>query len=352
MKFSTALPLAALAAQQVSAHATFQALWVGTQDYSSTCLRRPLSNSPVENVASPNIVCNANSGPVPGKCPVAAGSTVTVEIHQQPGDRTCAQPAIGGQHYGPIVVYLSKVSDSSTADGSAGWFKIFENGWSKKSGSTRGDDDFWGVKDIETCCGRMNVKIPSDIPSGDYLLRAEAIALHAASPNGGAQFYMSCFQLSVTGGGSASPATVNFPGAYKASDPGIGTSIHGNLSGYTIPGPALYAGGSSRVPGSGQCVGVEAGTAPGTPPATTTARVTTLVTTTSRAGGAVTTTSRAGAVTTTTRAAATTTAASNPGGCQVQKYGQCGGNGHTGCTVCASGSTCVAVSPPYYSQCQ
>jgi len=32
-------------------------------------------------------------------------------------------------------------------------------------------------------------------------------------------------------------------------------------------------------------------------------------------------------------------------------YGQCGGTGWTGPTVCASGTTCKAVSPPYYSQC-
>lgn len=31
---------------------------------------------------------------------------------------------------------------------------------------------------------------------------------------------MSCFQLEVTGGGSASPATVKLPGAYSATDPG------------------------------------------------------------------------------------------------------------------------------------
>jgi lytic cellulose monooxygenase (C1-hydroxylating) len=37
----------------------------------------------------------------------------------------------------------------------------------------------------------MNVKIPTDIPAGDYLLRAEA-ALHTASSLGGAQFYMTC----------------------------------------------------------------------------------------------------------------------------------------------------------------
>jgi len=50
----------------------------------------------------------------------------------------------------------------------------------------------------------MNVKIPTDIPAGDYLLRAEALALHVASSIGGAQFYMTCcmsysfFMLQIT----------------------------------------------------------------------------------------------------------------------------------------------------------
>ena len=34
--------------------------------------------------------------------------------------------------------------------------------------------------------------IPSDIPAGDYLLRAEVIALHVAGSLEGAQFYISC----------------------------------------------------------------------------------------------------------------------------------------------------------------
>ncbi|THH23170.1 hypothetical protein EUX98_g8009 [Antrodiella citrinella] len=44
----------------------------------------------------------------------------------------------------------------------------------------------------------------------------------------------------------------------------------------------------------------------------------------------------------------TTTA---PGPTQTQ-YGQCGGTGYTGPTVCASNFQCIAVSPPYYYQCQ
>lgn len=33
-----------------------------------------------------------------------AGDTVTVEMHQQPNDRSCANEAIGGNHYGPVIV--------------------------------------------------------------------------------------------------------------------------------------------------------------------------------------------------------------------------------------------------------
>lgn len=40
----------------------------------------------------------------------------------------------------------------------------------------------------------------------------------------------------------------------------------------------------------------------------------------------------------------------NPGGCNVAKWGQCGGQDYKGCTVCASGSTCQ-LSNPWYSQC-
>ena len=60
---------------------------------------------------------------------------------------------------------------------------------------------------------------------------------------------MECAQINITGGGSTSPATVSFPGAYKGSDPGITINIYQTLSGYTIPGPSVFScsgsGGSS-----------------------------------------------------------------------------------------------------------
>lgn len=58
-------------------------------------------------------------------------------------------------------------------------------------------------------------------------------------------------QLSVTGGGSNSPATVKFPGAYKASDAGIKVNIHAALSSYVVPGPPVAPGGTTKTPGQG-----------------------------------------------------------------------------------------------------
>ena len=213
------------------------------------------------------------------------------------------------------MVYMTKVSDASTADGSTGWFKVFQASWAKNPSGGSGDDDFWGVKDLNACCGKLNVKIPSDIPAGDYLLRAEAIALHAAGGSGGAQLYMTCFELSVSGGGSASPPTVSFPGAYRASDPGILVNIYAPLSTYIAPGPSVYAGGTTRVPG-GACSGCESTCKAGSGP-TATVSSSPVVTSPPTGGGG------------------------GGGGCTVQKYGQCGGEGYTGCTTCA-----VSFPPP------
>ena len=159
------------------------------------------------------------------------------------------------------MVYLSSVADSATADGSSGWYKIYQNSWKKNPSGNSGDNDFWGNKDMNECCGLVDVVIPEDTPAGDYLLRAETIALHTAAGSGGAQFYMTCYQLTIDGSGSAKPPTVNFPGAYSASDPGILVNIHSALSSYTAPGPAVVAGGTTKEPGAG-CTGCEDTCAP------------------------------------------------------------------------------------------
>ena len=60
---------------------------------------------------------------------------------------------------------------------------------------------------------------------------------------GGAQFYVSCAQLTVTGGGSTDPpAKVSFPGAYSPTDPGIQININYPVpTSYQNPGPEVFS---------------------------------------------------------------------------------------------------------------
>jgi cellulase len=100
-----------------------------------------------------------------------------------------------------------------------------------------------------TCTGgKLDFTIPKGIAPGDYLLRAEAIALHAASTSGGAEHYVTCYQLTVSGDGTLVPKGVKFPEAYKTDGPGLGFNIHAPISEYPAPGPALIAGGTEATP--------------------------------------------------------------------------------------------------------
>jgi hypothetical protein len=66
--------------------------------------------------------------------------------------------------------------------------------------------------------------IPKCIKDGEYLLRIQSLAIH--NPGSTPQFYISCAQLKVTGGGSATPSpTVKIPGAFKATDPGYTANV-------------------------------------------------------------------------------------------------------------------------------
>jgi lytic cellulose monooxygenase (C1-hydroxylating) len=258
MKTLSTLAFAASMANMVAGHAIFQQLWINGEDQSSTCVRMPPSNSPVTDPTSNDMRCNANPGAAQTTCGVKAGDTVTVEMHQH-NDRDCSKEAIGGAHHGPVMIYLSAVDDAASADGSGEFFKIFEGGYFE-------NNQTWANDLINEGCGLQSFTIPSDIAPGDYLLRAETVALHAAGSENGAQYYMSCYQLHIEGTGSATPAGAVFPGAYKSTDPGLLINskwhnkllypskvaplilfpVYGPITNYVIPGPALYQPGTSR----------------------------------------------------------------------------------------------------------
>lgn len=113
--------------------------------------------------------------------------------------------------------------DISTWDGKGQvWFKIYA-----EQAIQSGSQLSWASLNK----GTISITIPKSLPASDYLLRIEHIALHMASQVGGAQFYLSCAQIKVTGGGNGTPSPlVSFPGAYKAADPGIKVNIYSTAS--------------------------------------------------------------------------------------------------------------------------
>ncbi|KAK0649100.1 glycosyl hydrolase family 61-domain-containing protein [Cercophora newfieldiana] len=311
MKGLQILSLAAAA----SAHSIFQKVSVNGVDQGQLKgVRAPGSNNPIENVNHPDFACNTgiqfkdnNIITVPAGARVGAWWGHEIGGAQFQGD---PDHPIAASHKGPIMVYLAKVSNAaSTGTTGLQWFKIAESGLNGRT---------WAVDDMIANGGWHYFNMPTCIAPGHYLMRVELIALHSAGAVGGAQFYMECAQIQVTGSGSNTGSnTVSFPGAYSATHPGIQISIYdatgGNTNGgrpYQIPGPAVLT-----------CSGNDNG---GGSPAPTT-----LITTTSPA--------------------ATTAAPSPTGGAGAPLYGQCGGNGWTGPTTCAQGK-CTATNE-WYSQC-
>jgi lytic cellulose monooxygenase (C4-dehydrogenating) len=90
-----------------------------------------------------------------------------------------ASDVIDASHKGPVMAYMKKVSDAKSDPGyGSGWFKIAEDGF---------DGTKWGVDRLIANQGVQTVTIPACIAPGQYLLRGELIALHAASSAKGAQ---------------------------------------------------------------------------------------------------------------------------------------------------------------------
>ncbi len=243
MKFGTQLILAALSSY-VAGHGIVQDLQVADEWYTGWLVYQDVykspvpdrivwkftgGNGPVEDVTSDAITCNV--GAVDGgiSASVAAGETVTFYWTDWPES-----------HKGPVMTYMASVSGefSAATPQDLSYFKIDEDGYDASS-------DSWASDTLIANNNSWTVTIPSDISAGNYLMRHEILALHSAGTSGGGQFYPLCVSLEVTGGGSAEPEGVKFPGAYSASDPGILVNIYNGLTTYTIPGPTVYGSSGS-----------------------------------------------------------------------------------------------------------
>ncbi|PVH76384.1 lytic polysaccharide monooxygenase [Cadophora sp. DSE1049] len=234
MRTSAILSLATFGAV-VNGHGIFQKLRInGAEQPSLYGIRAPAVNNPVTVVSGASIICNTGLKQPVSKdvVTIPAGAKVGAWFQHIIGGAQGANDPdnpIAASHKGPIMVYLAKVDSAGIAsEVGLNWFKIAQEGLDNSQGK-------WGVDTMIANKGWWDFTMPSCLAPGDYLMRIELLALHSAYSTNGAQFYMSCANIKVTGSGAKTgSSTVKFPGAYNSEDPGIKISIYSG----TIPNNA------------------------------------------------------------------------------------------------------------------
>ena len=112
----------------------------------------------------------------------ATASTVTIAAGSQLG--IWADQAV--YHPGVVNVYMAKApsgTDVASWDGSGNvWFKVYQIPAVTDGGKTIS----WPAQNQPG----YTFTVPKNLPSGQYLVRIEQIALHVAQTYGGAQFYV------------------------------------------------------------------------------------------------------------------------------------------------------------------
>ena len=199
-----------------------------------------------------DIICHHDGAPGKIAASVAAGGKIELQWG------TDAWPE---SHHGPIIDYLAKCAgdDCTSVDKETlEFFKIDEAGLIDGS-SAPGQ---WASDELIAADGKWTVTIPESLAPGQYVLRHEIIALHSAGDENGAQNYPQCFNLEVTGSGTASPEGVLGTALYTPDDAGIKVGIYSPMDSYEIPGPALWDGASSGSSGPATGGNSTSGSAP------------------------------------------------------------------------------------------
>ncbi|KAI0764168.1 glycosyl hydrolase family 61-domain-containing protein [Trametes elegans] len=237
MKAATNFVLSLLAAVPlVAAHGYVSELTVDGKTYkgntpNSNSVKSPIRMiddvSPVKGATNKYLACGQNAQKAATVATAKPGSKVSFQwVNGNGGDWP--------HNVGPMLTYMASCGDAGCASfdaADAKWFKIEETGLQS--------DGTWAQAAL-TQGAPAEVQLPSDIASGEYLIRHEIIALHTAMSEGGAEFYPSCAQLKISGSGSGSPkSTVSLPGAYKDTDAGLLVDVYDLVGDYVFPGPAI-----------------------------------------------------------------------------------------------------------------
>ncbi|KAF8748762.1 P-loop containing nucleoside triphosphate hydrolase protein [Rhizoctonia solani] len=163
------------------------------------------------DVSTTNLTCNSGGE--------HAGSTTTTTVAAGSTIGFALDEAIF--HHGVLNVYMAKAPETAATFNGSGevWFKIYE-----LPPITDGGNSITFPTDGMT---NVTFPIPNSVPSGEYLVRIEHIALHLALNYQKTEFYVSCAQVQVINGGQGEPKPlVALPGYYTGRESGIMVNIY------------------------------------------------------------------------------------------------------------------------------
>ncbi|ETS83233.1 hypothetical protein PFICI_05109 [Pestalotiopsis fici W106-1] len=196
------------------------------------------SNTPLQMVNATTMRCNAGAA--------LGGPLDTETLAVRAGDELGFGVESTFGHPGIQQVYLSRAPGGTAAadyDGAGDWVKIYAaTTLANASWNSGGEGLVWAMRRAHS----FRFPLSDQTPPGEYLLRAEGLALHAAHKLDCAQFYVGCAQIRVTGNGTGRlEPTVKIPGLYNNTTPGVLIpDFWTKITNYTEPGPALWPKGT------------------------------------------------------------------------------------------------------------
>lgn len=244
--FNTAVLVAGLVAQ-VSGHTAVESAEIGGVTYPGfrgANIDAPLEkNSPAwptqqgwgyqpifgDSINKPDIIAHKGAKPSPNTAEAPAGSKVTFKWHHE-GSCGAGEEGWDCSHHGWTTTWLAPCNgDCSKVDKTTlKFFKIDEvalisypKGTRYAEGAPRYQTGKWGTDVIFYDNDNAHtVTIPSEIPSGNYVLRTEVASIHNNGAVSERQFWPQAFNIKVTGGDDSKPVPEGVKGTeiYKEDD--------------------------------------------------------------------------------------------------------------------------------------
>ncbi|KAL9621283.1 MAG: hypothetical protein Q9160_004304 [Pyrenula sp. 1 TL-2023] len=187
--------------------------------------------------SSPDYACGPSATNAPIAAEASAGSKVDLKWSGTYGQ--------GWPHsIGIVMNYMANCGDDcSKADKTQlKWFKVEQQGF---------QDGKWAMSQLQSQDSTWHAPIPSDLASGNYVLRSEIVNLDVAKPNPGVNYpgpqsYVGCVNLKVTGGGNSNPDGVVASNLMSSNnDLSANLNIYEASPTFQLPGPAVETGGAS-----------------------------------------------------------------------------------------------------------